>query len=378
MINAFPPPGLATPNGGTPRPLSAWPMGFGAGSEKDGGNASTRPRKAGRRCCGMPCWLFLLLQFLLVLIVAAAIVIPLYFLVIKKNNDSSASLTPLQQCQVDTATACQNGGVASLSTGSCSCICINGFTGSTCTTADSGACSAITLKDTNTTAASVMNATLGDAIPRLITSSASNFSIPLSETVLLSRFNTADLSCVSQNALVTFNGQSTRIGAADAIVRPSTTTTTTKRNTPPRRRRQATSPTTSSENSVATADSGIIFDSTTTIPLPPSSDSTISTASTAVPATALFNITQEVLDFSRVAVLYLFQEESLDNAVLAQSNLQRFYGLQSFTNAAARNVSLGQGNSVDLLGFRLALRGAAGVVGAKNIVKRSDDLWSVL
>lgn len=97
-------------------------------------------------------------------------------------------------------------------------------------------------------------------------------------------------------------------------------------------------------------------------------------------------MTEEVLDFARVAVLFVLQQEQIDAAVSAQSALQRFFSGagQGFTNQAASNVSLGGGNSVDLLDFAVDLGngsvGAAnsGAQGEKRTVSargRSVPLW---
>lgn len=367
MLSAFPPPGLGTPREGTPRHVSSWPQGFGQSATDLNANSSNK--KKGRRCCGLPCWGFLLLLLVLLVIIAAAVVVPLEFLVLNKKSTTSTP-SPLQKCQQDSTTACQNGGTSSLATGSCSCICINGFSGSTCAIASAGGCTTITLQDS-----SVSNATLGDSIPRLITSAQSNFSIPLSENIILARFNTADLSCASQNALVTFDGQSQRVGTANQVVQPTSTASSSATATPDtRRRRQAT--TTSSSPTAATTN-GILYDPTTV-----GSSSSSSTGS-ALP-NAAFNITEEVLDFARVVVLFVLQQDNFDDAVNAQSNFQHVFSLQTFTNAAAKNISLGNGNSANLLEFKVDLgNGSFGSGGnstssKRSLMGRSTNLWNAL
>lgn len=90
-------------------------------------------------------------------------------------------------------------------------------------------------------------------------------------------------------------------------------------------------------------------------------------------------MTEEVLDFARVAVLFVLQQEKIDEAVSAQSALQKFFGGsgQGFTNQAAMNLSLGGGNSVNLLDFAVKL--GNGSVGAANtsMSRRSLDGRSV-
>ncbi|KAI9904129.1 hypothetical protein N3K66_000658 [Trichothecium roseum] len=82
-----------------------------------------------------------------------------------------------------------------------------------------------------------------------------------------------------------------------------------------------------------------------------------------------FNVTQEVLDFARVAVLYVLQEQSFDYAETAQSDLQRFFSDsgKGITERQAYNLTIGGSNTVNLVGYRLDL--GEGVVG-KSLTKR--------
>lgn len=296
MLAAFPPPGLATPTrGNTPtRPQSSWPVVDTSGSPQD----PSKPKKR-RRCCGLPCWGFLLVMLILLIIIAAAVVVPLELLVFHKPKTTSAStVTALEACAQNSATACQNGGTSSLSTGSCSCICINGFTGSTCSVAGSSGCTTTTIS----TEPTYTNVTLGDSIPRLISAAQTNFSIPLFGTVILARFNSANLSCVSENALVTFDGQSQRVGAADYVVVPTYTTSASAATaTSNNKQRRDTSSSSSAAAAAATAN-GILYDPSSQYT---SSDSTPSATSSAAASmassypNAVFSVTEEVLDFAR-------------------------------------------------------------------------------
>jgi hypothetical protein len=81
--------------------------------------------------------------------------------------------------------------------------------------------------------------------------------------------------------------------------------------------------------------------------------------------TGVFVVTEEVLDFARVTVLFILQENALDSAITAQSNLQKFFSQQSFENLAALNVSMGSGGSVNLVEFRVVL-GNGTVVGGRS------------
>ena len=385
MLAAFPPPGLATPSrGNTPiRPQSTWPVVDDPGADQD----ASRSRKR-RRCCGLPCWGFLLVMLTLI-IIAAAVVVPLELLVLHKPKPhSTTAVGSLQACSQNNATACQNGGTSSISTGTCSCICINGFTGSTCSVAGASGCTTTTIEPTLT------NVTLGDSIPRLIAAAQTNFSIPLFSTVILARFNSASLSCVSENALVTFDGESQRVGAAQDVARPAATSSSaaaapTLASNKLRRDAAYSSSTTAPAAAAATAN-GIIYDPSTPYTTTDSTPAAISataasqaSASASASPAAVFSITEEVLDFARVAVLFVLQQEELDAAVSAQSSLQHFFGLESFTNGAARNISLGNGNTANLLDFNLDL--GNGSVGSNALAsrkrglsgRRSVDLWSV-
>jgi hypothetical protein len=306
MLAAFPPPGLASPAPDAALRMSSWPQNL-DGYSPEPVEKAYKPR----RCCGLPVWGFVLVLLIILIIIAAAIVVPLELLVLhKQKSPPSTTAALLQQCQSTPSTICQNGGSSILSTGSCSCICINGFTGPTCTVGGTTGCTA-------TTIAGVSNVTLGYAIPRLISDAQSNFSIPLLPSMLLARFNSANLSCISENALVTFNGLSQSSDAAKAVAKsmPSTTTTSA----PP----SATS-------------SGVISTTSEFFKTP-------------------FNSTQNVLNFARVAVLFLLQQDDLNAASTAQTQLQHFFDTQKTTNQDALNVTLGGGNSANLVDLSVQL-----------------------
>src|SRR4051794_35772709 len=88
MLAAFPPPGLATPRDGTPRPLSEWPAGYDQSTPSTG---RRKPKNTGRRCCGLPCWGAFLLLIILLMIIAAAVVVPLELLVLHKPKAAAAA-----------------------------------------------------------------------------------------------------------------------------------------------------------------------------------------------------------------------------------------------------------------------------------------------
>lgn len=375
MLAAFPPPGVQTPRNGTPvRPTSTWPTGF----DPDSGNGDQQkgPKKP-RRCCGLPVWAFILVLFVLLIAAAAAIVVPLEFLVFHKNTPSSTNtLSAVQKCEADSTTSCKNGGSSILDGTTCACICTNGFTGSTCTSANATGCTTTTLSGLSSA-----NVTLGDSISRLITGAQTNFSIPLSASTLIARFNSNSLSCATENALVTFDGQSVRVGAASDMVNAatssSTSSSTTATPTAAKHRRDihfyqrdTTSTTSSSNPSIATASGGIIYDAGTS-----TSSATASPTASVIP-TSVFPITEEVLDFARVAVLYILQQENLEQATNAQSTLQHFFSLESFTNMAAANVSLGNDNVINLVRFSVNLgNGSVGAVNSSLTRRGGVESW---
>lgn len=363
MLAAFPPPGVATPRDGTPRPISSWPSPYNASDGPLDPNNTQREKKR-RRVCGLPCWAFLLVIGILLIIVAAAIVVPLEFLVINKPKTKAAASSPVQQCEGNSTTACQNGGSSLIDNESCACICTNGFTGSTCSIAGSAGCTTTTLSGS-----SLRNITLGDSISRLISASQTNFSIPLSANTILARFNSANLSCTSENALVTFDGESQRVNQANDVVTPASTETVSAIPSSVKKPRDDYYSYTTSATSAPSSTNGIIYDSaatpspTATASSASSSGEATSSSSTASP-TAHFTITEEVLDFARVAVLFVLQQEQLDSAVSAQSALQKFFAPDSFNNNAAMNISLGNGNSINLVSFSVEV--GNGTVGAKS------------
>lgn len=381
MLSAFPPPGRETPARDAPRPLSMWP-------EYDPNDPkSVASGKKQRKCCGLPCWGFIVVLIILLIIIADAVVVPLKFLVIDKPSKSTtAAATTQQSCAANTSTACKNGGTSFVDNGICSCLCTNGFTGSTCAVSGSSGC-------TTTSSSTTTNTTIGDSIPRLISAAQTNFSIPLFENTILARFNKGNLSCASENSLVTFDGSDERMGdasaqvspAADkvkkdvqpdptdveirAIASPDSTFISTNIISIDSSTTQATATSSQSQatQTVSAASTSAASPSTTSSPTTTGTVSATLTTSTIDP-TAAFTITEEVLDFARVTVLFVLQQENLDNAVSAQGQLQKFFNQQSSENLAAMNLSMGGGNTINLVEFKVDL--GNGTVGQKNIVTK--------
>ncbi|KAK8005251.1 hypothetical protein PG990_011288 [Apiospora arundinis] len=412
MLAAFPPPAQARSQQPTRLSGTSWPLPLGRVSfrgqpqaaipkdtnaydntyrERDAESPGTPGQeKPGRRCCGLPMWGFILLLFILVIIIAAAIIVPLEFFVIRKQNTQGAQ--PAMETCMNQLT-CENGGTNVINQGVCACICSNGFTGSTCTVPGSDGCVTTMLSPDDP---ALRNVTLGQAIPRLIQGANTNFSIPLSATAILAKFNSASLSCNAENALVTFGGSATRVkGALDQVtdagvdpslqrigaaaasgfpivisVSPGVDVTVTLNNPAKPSITTITNPT-----SLPT-DASTVFATTLTVPdsAPPSAPLTTApprttataTTTSAPPSTTStvpqFVVTEQVLDFARVAVLFVIQSQSLNNAVMAQMALQKFFSdatpsgsSPGTTPAKAENLNIGGKNTIDLVHLTVKL-----------------------
>lgn len=317
MLSAFPPPGVRTPT--TPR--TNWPS-------KNGSHQSLNPHrryhesqrpseKTGRRCCGMPLWGFLITMFILLLLVAAAVVLPVVLIVLpnQKTSSASANAGAVANAQCATTKPCSNGGSSVLQQGgSCACLCTNGFTGSQCMTAGEGGCSIIAVSGTT-------SASVGSMLTGLFGSAAQNYSIPLNQTRLLALFSTLNMTCGSENALVTLSGSSSSPKRSvmdtevDALL--------------PREERRAPASTT-----------GVSGATSATTPV-------VITTGASAPGT---NSTSK--EFAKIGILFVLQEsQSLDLAVQAQSAVSAY--MTSATNTgsnmkAARNLTLGNGYFMDL------------------------------
>ncbi|OCL03168.1 hypothetical protein AOQ84DRAFT_227891 [Glonium stellatum] len=352
ILASFPPPGLATPTGdNTPaRRISKWPSGLAlAESASMQETEHSKSQGRGRRCCGMPLWGFLTLLLVLFLLVAAAVVIPVVLIVLPRirnyNNAAAPATTQAGQCAA--SVTCENGGVAVVNPdSSCSCLCTNGFTGSHCATSSDSGCMTIKI-------AGADNATVGSAIPRLLNDAQNNFSIALDSSLLLSLFSSTNLSCTSENALVTFNGLSSRsidfnlplleiLSSTTYSLPPLPTTTPHPEDRQLRRRQKA-----------VTSD-GIIYEaSVTSGPTATASSASPTMSSTSVATTLPVSSNATALDFARVGVLLVLQESrKLDTAVNAQEVLQTFF--ESNSNNA-KNVSLGSGFNIDLINLKIGL-----------------------
>ncbi|KAH7405894.1 hypothetical protein DE146DRAFT_608436 [Phaeosphaeria sp. MPI-PUGE-AT-0046c] len=348
MLAAFPPPGQDTP---TSR-ISKWPSARGASRAGATDSAmSNEKSKRRRRCCGMPLWTFITLLIVLLFIIAAAVVIPIVLVVIpnqnKANNNNSVSegqgngngnnnsgitsnapvrpaptLAPgMNQC--DGVITCQNGGVSILNADrTCNCVCINGFTGSTCTNNDATGCTTTSIDG------AANNATMGTAISRLIGNTAAELRIPLNSTRVLSLFSELSLSCAAQNALITFNGLASRSELHQLHSVNVETTLEPSRSIPLlhhphplhvpelKAKRQAIGG--------------------------PGAPGPVRVAQPSATPTQPVSSNVKALDFARVGVLYALQETGeLNVAAKAQEGIQSFLTSNRNGNAGSSNINLG-------------------------------------
>lgn len=354
MLASFPPPGALTPNDRPgSQPSSQWPSGAEYAMTPSQKEMDDRKRQnQGRRCCGMPFWGFITLVVVLFLLIAAAVIIPIVLIVLPKQNLGSGTSAANTQC--NSGLTCQNGGVAlSSSDGTCRCVCTNGFTGATCTTAaDSGCVSA--------QVAGVQNATLGSAIPRLL-DAATGFNVPLNSAQVLSEFSEANLSCTAENALVTFNGLSSRsiqeekrnVPLLDLVPVPTATSFASSLVTAaPLLPRAAASQSVYTVELVTMTTNGILVEASHT-----SAAATTSSTSAAEASTGSLNSNKTVMDFARVGVLFVLQDSgSLDPAVTAQQRLQTFLdATATIKGSDAKNLTLGSGFFINLTDLKLSL-----------------------
>lgn len=412
MLAAFPAPGVATPtreveSARSPRPAASRSPRFrDEKSSFDDGAQEPQPRKRQRRCCGVPLCGFVIIIIILLLAIVAGIVVPIELLVVHKP--SSKDVSPSTQLTLASCIAevtCLNGGKNDISSGVCSCICVNGFTGATCASdTDTVGCTTADIGGTS----AVNNVTLGASLPRLIAQAESNFTIPLTSTIILSRLNTANLSCVSENSLVTLNGASDRTatstssGAVLPVVQnanfaqlnsagvevtltvsgggsgaaavetialagsKSVTVELGSTNTAAAAAATTDSSVTVSLGGTSSASPSVTVSlgSTTLQPTTTASTTTASTSATnsAAPSPPSFTASQEMLDFARIAILYVLQQENLSNAATAQTDIQSFLSSSGASNAAAQNISIGNGNTLDLVNFAVDV--GNGTIGA--------------
>ncbi|KAK2821080.1 hypothetical protein FQN49_007731 [Arthroderma sp. PD_2] len=316
ILASFPPPGIQTPGNNSPHP----------GDDSKGKSNEVDVPRTRRRFCGLPVPALIVFCIGLVLLLALVITIPLAVAGKPRNHSPDGTQT---SCEIEFP--CKNGGISIGSLGTCSCVCPEGYRGTTCGVIADKSCVIAELQDNRKLR---HDATVGSAIPRLVQHSLVSFDIPLDVGKLLMLFDSEDVSCNMENALVTFNGRNqkrgipaprhldnnevleytlpTRRRSGDVAARAPQQGTTTRRTPTPTPTRTSTRTTSSTRTSspTRTASSTSRSSSTPT----PTSTTTPTPTPTAGP---------NVLDFSRIAVLYVFEKtEQFVAADAAQKSIQ--------------------------------------------------------
>ncbi|EFR02563.1 hypothetical protein MGYG_05559 [Nannizzia gypsea CBS 118893] len=385
MLDSFPPPGVQTPG-----PNSGHP-----GDDSKGKSNEVDVPQTRRRFCGLPAPALIVFCIGLVLLFAGIITIPLAVAGKPRNH----SPTPETSCELQAP--CKNGGMSIGTPGTCSCVCPEGYRGSTCGVLTDRDCVIADLKDNRKLR---HDAIVGSAIPRLLQNSLESFEIPLDVAKIIHLFETENVACTTENALVTFNGRNQKRGlpmpkdpAKDAMtleyVLPARrravkanvagrapqglipTTTATIHTTPTRRPTRTPSPTTTGTSSPTGTATTTRSSSRSTSP-PTSTRTSTSTTSTPTSPPTTVNPSQNMLDFARIAILYIFEKTELFSAADAAHNaiqdaLRRPVGSENGI-LAFKPVQLEYGTdtfilSFDTLSITFFERGAQGVVvGGKN------------
>ena len=360
ILAAFPSPSINTPSGD--RPGSRWPSprqksGLSrTHTAGPGSPISYNGKHPSRKCCGMPIWAFALLTIILILLIAAAVIIPVTLIVLPKKNTPNASAS-LSSC---TSTApCSHGGTNVLISGSCRCVCSNGFTGATCASPADKSCTSTDITSNGTT---YHNATLGASLPSLLAAATTNFSLPLSSQVLLSLFSNQNLTCASENALVKFDSSPQRRSIPlniqpEAIIEaaaPLPLLIPTSTLSPPHythtlkaRLESSIAPNTASASAAdsatpaagAVTTNGILLAASSGV-TPASAPKATSTSSTSPSSLNAHGVTSLDIDFAGTVVLFIFQEKNLSIAVTAQEKLQMaLEGVEQGKNGQGYNMS---------------------------------------
>ena len=366
ILAAFPSPASSSPTGERPSQRRTSPAGKSSLSHVHG--RSNHPKMGAdpekrrrRRCCGMPLWVFALLCLVLLLLITAAVIIPVTLIVLPRQRENK---TPtLASCIEDLP--CVNGGTNILIKNSCRCVCSNGFIGATCSARAEGGCVTADFQ-AEQSGAIYRNATIGSGIPRLLSQAFSNFSIPLETSSLLSLFSSMNLSCADENRLITFNDRERRRSLplhfampklrnpndrpeqGPSVLSPHTTT-------PPSLFMPNLLPRGDDPPSPAEIDFFGVGDNTNVItsneiilagPITSSPSSTATGPEKTLSASPLPPVPPKAFDFARVAVLFVLQEVSLNDAVVARDRLSE--ALKNARMYDSIPVNAGQSIAVDL------------------------------
>lgn len=359
-LASFPPP----PRDGH----SSWPAFFrrstfhnidAQAAHSDHGQEKQRNRP--RRCCGMPLWLFITICVVILLAITLAVLLPVFLVVVPQENSNA-----LSSCEK--SNPCKNGGVSVSSGTICSCVCTNGYTGSQCTASGDGSCTTTNIGENSAS----KSATMGSELPQLLEDSQKTFSIPLDPVTIMALFSQNDVSCTTQNELVSFNdvasngnnNSNTRRSSftkqSDELLSNTEQSSSTSDSQLDKYRR-----TLAARASVATMN-GIVFDNSspssdesstgtqttasaaeetaspkstsTSTPTTTASTSSATTTSTSTPT----SVPQRAISFSRTAVLYILEMTGTFDAAMESEESIQYYLKNTYpTSGAGRyNVNL--------------------------------------
>ena len=306
--------------------------------------------KRPRRCCGMPLWLFILICALVIVIILVAVLVPV-FLVANKNSGASC----------ESNSPCANGGVSVSSGDVCSCVCSNGFTGSQCTISGDSSCTTTEIGD----GSSSKNATMGSNLPRLFNNAQSDFGVPLDPVTIMALFSQNNVSCTTENSLVAFNGVSTgsskdrrTLPVVPDSEQPSTPDQASSSDSrPPNPTTLNVRTRTLAARAPAGTLNGIVFDTsvptetmkpltftglpTATQTEPASRTTTTSSAtSTATASPTSTTVSTQVVDFSRIAVLYIFEKTGAFRAATYSEEKIHTYLSKSYPDSDRKDFSI--------------------------------------
>ena len=278
-------------------------------------------------------WCFIISVLLLMCICAAAIVLPLMLIVFKDKPEEEAKkqLSALEICQRDNK--CLNGGTIVLNASSCGCVCANGYEGPKCETLGTNGCTTVSFFGTED-GEEFKDVTVGNAIPRLVNQASDRFSVPLAYEALINQFGRLDVACAAANALVTYNGDSGADSAGGEEQDVEDEDTTSKSATagptptsPPSKLEARQGGGGSVDTDIALATGAPKAQPNPSVPTAVAAPTAVSapTSEAGSGSTGNVTISAETIDFARVAVLYIMQERSLSEAILAQSSLQSLF-----------------------------------------------------
>ena len=373
ILSAFPEPGTTpTSNGGLKFPLGSSHLRNGEFAPHD--SLEYPPHKPSRRCCGMSLTLCIISFLLLLIVIAAAITIPILLIVVPRT---SASLGNCSSSHV-----CQNNGISVVNNDTCSCVCIDGFTGDHC---QQGADAECATADITIGGKNYNTITAGNSLPAIWNGASKTFSIPLNSTALLSLFSTNNLTCTTENSLVSFNvptqnqkrflpihpqQEAAYQAHATSVAGAHVPSPTNHPRIPPIEPRAPQPSTVSSTN-------GIVFQaSSTTSVSAASSTSSTSSAPSSTSTSTTTPVSAQTLSFAQVVVLYVLeQSNTLSIAVNAQQTMQTY--LANVGGDANGTLSVGSEGlpiSADFGRFEVLWANGSSVGGLHS--RRWVDLWT--